>query len=505
MIGQLALRNITYRPWRSVLLFFGFGIGVAVMIVLLSIGEAMLSQARNEKLVGGGSITVLPEGLDVEVMKTGGIGGLFFSIDHASFLYHQLFVSPRFVKEISAVAPQIEGRLLYLRTPDGEEYPVHASGEIPSATKAVGAAPEIINGKWENDAGDRRWIAPTLAELRHEIDHFHIPSDSVADKETWAEWHYFNVLSEGGKRWAFVSFIVGGDVTGTKWGGQLGITVREQGGATRRFGATLDRSRVRFSTSDANLVFGDSHVTVLPDGDYEIRAAAREEPSDGSTGAGRIQINLRIHPAPYAYFPGVSMGSGGFVSGYTVPALRASASGALCVDGSCEHLTDAQAYHDHNWGVWRGVTWDWGASRAGHYTFLYGRVYPTDSAASIPPVLVYLIDSLGFRGVFRPRLISYEDGRMVRAGTTILNVPSRASFSDARGEDTLTVDISIEDAIATDTRPRRAAKEGERGDPLGSEKAHPYFIQMKGTARISGRLDGAPLTGTGTGFFETYR
>ena len=23
MIGQLALRNITYRPWRSVLLFFG--------------------------------------------------------------------------------------------------------------------------------------------------------------------------------------------------------------------------------------------------------------------------------------------------------------------------------------------------------------------------------------------------------------------------------------------------------------------------------------------------
>ncbi|MDB4872202.1 MAG: MacB-like periplasmic core domain protein, partial [Gemmatimonadales bacterium] len=75
MIAQLAFRNITYRPWRSVLLFFGYGVGVAVMIVLLSIGEALLSQARNEKLVGGGSITVLPEGLDVEVMKTGGIGG----------------------------------------------------------------------------------------------------------------------------------------------------------------------------------------------------------------------------------------------------------------------------------------------------------------------------------------------------------------------------------------------------------------------------------------------
>ena len=128
MIEQLALRNITYRPWRSMLLFFGFGIGVAVMIVLLSIGEAMLFQARNEKLVGGGSVTVLPEGVDVEVMKTGGIGGLFFSIDHASFLYRQLFASPRFAKEIPAVAPQIEGRLLYVRALDGSEYPVQASG-----------------------------------------------------------------------------------------------------------------------------------------------------------------------------------------------------------------------------------------------------------------------------------------------------------------------------------------------------------------------------------------
>jgi hypothetical protein len=478
---------------------------VAVMIVLLSIGEAMLFQARNEKLVGGGSITVLPEGLDVEVMKTGGIGGLFFSIDHASFLYRQLFASPRYAKEISAVAPQIEGRLLYVRTRDGKEYSVHASGDIPSATKAVGAAPEIVDGKWGNDDGDRRWVAPTMAELRHEIDHFHLPSDSIANRDTWAEWHYFNVLSQGGKRWAFVSFIVGGDVTGTKWGGKLGITLREQGGATRRFGATFDRSRVRFSTSDANLVFGDSRVTVLPDGDYEVRAAAREETGGGSSGAGRIEINLRVHPAPYAYFPGVAMGSDGFVSGYTVPALRASASGTLCVDGTCELLADAQSYHDHNWGVWRGVTWDWGASRAGQYTFLYGRVYPPDSTASVPPVLVYLIDSLGFRAVFRPELISYEDGRTIKSGRTTLHVPSRATFSDVRGDDTLRIDIEIEDAIATDTRPRRVVGEGERGDPLGSEKARPFFIQMKGAARISGRLDGAPLSGTGTGFFETYR
>ncbi|MFL5637838.1 MAG: hypothetical protein ACJ78M_00550 [Gemmatimonadaceae bacterium] len=503
MIGQLAYRNLTYRPWRSVLLLFGFGIGVGVMIVLLSIGEALLSQARNEKLVGGGTITVLPEGLDVEVMKTGGIGGLFFSIDHASFLYRQILASPRYRRDVAAVAPQIEGRLLYLRAPDGREYTVSASGEIPSATRAVGAGPEILAGKWDDDDGDRRWIAPTQFELRNEIDHFHIPSDSLADKDTWAEWHYFNVVSEGGKRWAFISFIVGGDVTGSGWGGQLGITLRNQDGTTRRFGATLDRSKVRFSTHEANVVFGDSHVTVLPDGDYEVKATASEE--GRAANPGRVEILLRVHPTPHAYFPGVAMGSGGFVSGYTVPALRASASGTLCVDTVCERLTDAQSYHDHNWGVWRGVTWDWGAARAGQYTFLYGRVYPPDSATSIPPVLVYLVDSLGFRAVFRPKLISYQDDRTVRIGPATIRVPSHATFTDARGADTLNVDLTIEDAIATDTRPRATLHENERGDPLGSEKARPYFIQMKGTARISGRLDGTALTGTGLGFFETYR
>jgi hypothetical protein len=136
-------------------------------------------------------------------------------------------------------------------------------------------------------------------------------------------------------------------------------------------------------------------------------------------------------------------------------------------------------------------------------------VYPGDSTSSIPPVLVYLVDSLGFRAVFRPKMISYEDARTVKIGSSVLQVPSRARFEDARGGDTLRVDIAVEDAIATDTRPRRNGKQqngtAERGDPLKSEKARPYFIQMKGTARISGRLDGQPLSGTGAGFFETYR
>lgn len=87
MSGQLsrllAWRNATWRPWRTLMLCAGFGVGVGVMIVLLAVGEAMVSQASQERLVGGGDVTVLPEGIDIEVLTTGGLGGLFFSVPNA--------------------------------------------------------------------------------------------------------------------------------------------------------------------------------------------------------------------------------------------------------------------------------------------------------------------------------------------------------------------------------------------------------------------------------------
>ena len=177
MITLIALRNFALRPWRSLFLLLGYSLGVGVMIVLLSIGEALLTQARQERLVGGGQITVLPEGIDIEVLKTGGLGGMFFSIDHARFIYRQLLAAPRLSPWIKAAAPQIESKLLYARLPNGREYAVEASGEIPSLTRAVGAAADLAQGSWEDDDLDRRWRDPTLAELRDDIDRFHLPPD----------------------------------------------------------------------------------------------------------------------------------------------------------------------------------------------------------------------------------------------------------------------------------------------------------------------------------------
>jgi hypothetical protein len=138
----------------------------------------------------------------------------------------------------------------------------------------------------------------------------------------------------------------------------------------------------------------------------------------------------------------------------------------------------------------------------GSYTLLYGRVEPPRDAGSQPPLFLYLVDSLGFRALFRPREISYVDDRTVTVGGKVIHVPSSAVLADARGRDTIRVELTIEDAIATDTRGPLV----ERGEARAARMlTTPYFVQMKGRARLSGAVGGQPLGGEGEGFFETYR
>ena len=497
MIWQLALRNLGFRKLRTLFLLAGYGLGVAVMIVLLSVGDAMIAQASDEKLVGGGDVTVLPEGLDVEVMKTGGVGGMFFSITNARFLYQQLLASPRQATDVRAVAPQIESKLLYVTGRDGREMPVRASGEIPDATRDVGAPAPLTEGAWRNDAGDRRWVAPTLAELRHDADHFHLPPRETAAPESWGEWHYFNVLSADTNRWWFITYIVGGAVPRGRWGGQLLVTTHETGKPARRFVMPVAAADVRFSTRDADLEFGDAgSVRVAPDGHYVIHGVARSEHGSRET----LRLDLDVTPSPRAYFPGATLLGGDAPSGYAVLGLRASATGSICAASRCEQFDRAQAYHDHNWGTWQGVTWDWGAARAGAYTILYGRVRaPTSSNIVEAPLFVYVVDSLGFRAVFRPRTISYDDSRAL-AGPG--RRPSTARMFDVRGTDTLDLSLTIDDAVASDTR----AGLMDRGEGAYARQLEtPWFLQMKGRARLAGRIGGLALSGEGIGFYETYR
>jgi hypothetical protein len=243
---------------------------------------------------------------------------------------------------------------------------------------------------------------------------------------------------------------------------------------------------------------GPSSVRVLADGRYAVRARARAEDGRGDV----VEVDLVVSPAERAYFPGATLASGDFASGYAVAGLRADATGSLCVAGRCERYDGAQSYHDHNWGTWQGVTWEWGATRAGAYTILYGRVQPPDSLGTGAPLFVYVTDSLGFRALFRPRTIRYDDARTVVVDGRPVRVPARGVMEDVRGRDTLRLELFVEDATATDTR-TALVERGEGG--YARQLRRPYFVQMKGTARLSGRMGGAPVDGTGAGFFETYR
>jgi hypothetical protein len=480
---SLGLRNLLLRKWRTALLLGGYGLGVATMIVLLSIGEALVLQASDEKLIGGGDVTVLPQGIDVEVMKTGGLGGMFFSIDHSRFIYRQLLAARRLQADVAVAAPQVTGKLLYVST-SARSFSVLASGEIPSLSREVGAVPRLGSGEWSDTPDDRRWTTPSPAELRHEIDRFHLPPAEVRGDTTWGEWHYFNVLWPSGRKWAFISFIVGGAIPEGRWGGQVLVTLHEVGRPVRRFVSQALPNAIAFSTTRADVRIGESSVNVLPNGDYRVLLKADD-----------LRMNLVVVPAPTAFFPGASIGGTGVVSGYVVPGLRASASGTVCVTSNCETLHGVQSYHDHNWGVWRDVAWEWGEARTGDYTLLYGRLI-TDGVAD-QPLFLYVVDSLGFVGLYRPKKIEYTDDRVLSVDGRSIRIPSRATMRDDRGDDQIFVDLEVDDAAATDLRKTAGGRPGSMG--------RRYFVQLKGTARLRGRIAGRDVTGAGQGFFETYR
>jgi hypothetical protein len=476
MLLTLAFRHLWVRKVRALFLLFGFSLGVGVMIVLLSVGEAMLDQARDVSLVGGGEVTILPQGIDVEAMRTGGAGGMFFTIDRARFLTRQTIGGPRHASVVRTVSPALERKLVYLckaRTPCRPDA-VRAGGEIPSRAGAVGAGLDVLTGRWADSPADSAYIAPSAQQLYDELDRFHVPP---SPDSTWAEWQYYNVVTAPNEWW-YLTYLVGGQVLEGRWGGRVLITHRRPDGRYERFTADAPGIPGMFDTTSADLDIGGSTVRQR-DGTYALHAAA-------GGGAGRVTIDLTVHPIPDRFFPAVELREQALLSGYAVPALAASASGTICVAGRCRTVSDAPAYHDHNWGVWRNVTWEWGAARGGRVSVLYGGVYESGDRTS--PFFLALVDSLGVRQILRFDAIEYRGARPA-AGR--LGTPAPRSFSllAARLSDTLRMTVDVRDAVAT-------------GMNAGAIRRD--FLQMRGAFRLSGMVHGEEISDSGTGFFETY-
>jgi hypothetical protein len=467
MIVRLALAELRNRPGRALFLLGGYALGVAVMVVLLAVGEAMLEQARDRDLVGGGDVVVVPAGISAEMLKAGGVSSLFLGIDHARFLQRNLLESPRGREDhgIVSASPILDGKQVELYAGDRRIGAI-ASGEIPSRTAAAGAAPRLLSGRWADTEADRRWTDPSRPELLREIDRFHVPP--VRDS-TWAEWHYFNVVLDEG-RWIYATLMVAGEVgVPGRWGGRVLLTVREPDGTHRSLTRDLPGEQVLFDTASPDLRFGD-------------RAFVRQE-GDGyhvAADAGGVRVDLRVTPAPGRYFPPTDLGSDSLISGYVTPALYARAEGTVCLP-RCEAVRGAQAYHDHNWGVWRDVSWEWGSASDAELSLLYGVV--RGAGTGTEGLFAYLVDGRGVRGVYRPGAIRFTEMQTVAVGGRSIRVPRRFVFEDARQGMRVTVDVEAVHVTDMNRATRR------------------WFVQMRGTATVTER---GRTIGTLRGFFETY-
>ena len=79
MILRLAIRSLAVRPWRTVVLAAGFGLGIAVMAALLGVGEVIMEQAHAPALRGGGDLVV---------------GGAFGPVESARFVLAHVLGGP---------------------------------------------------------------------------------------------------------------------------------------------------------------------------------------------------------------------------------------------------------------------------------------------------------------------------------------------------------------------------------------------------------------------------
>lgn len=476
MISGLALAELRHRPGRAALLLLGYALGVAVMVVLLSVGEAMLTQARDEALLGGGDLIIVPRGISPEMLRSGGTSSLFLGLDQARFIQRQVLESPRGRQEkgIAAASPLLDGHLVRISRPGGTTFQAIATGEIPGRAAATGGAPQLLSGSWRDSDADRRWVDPTAEELYHEIDAFHFPYGTAIGDSTWAEWHYFNVTLDD-DRWIYLSYMTGGRVgTPGEWGGQLLLTIRSADGRHESISETFADSLVHFDTTSADVQIGPRNIVQQRDGRYHIQASI-----EGG------EIDLVVTPSPNRIFPPSELGSGDLVSGYVVPALGGTASGRICLPMAtpviCEEIHEARAYHDHNWGVWRDVSWDWGAAFDGTTSLLYGAVHPPDE--SDPGIFAYLVDVDGVVGVYRAGAVTRIGEIPISIGDAVVSTPAALRFADLRRG--LEVEIEITDRHVTDMERAIA----------------PYFIQMRGTAVV--RRAGWPEQRL-QGYFETY-
>src|SRR5262249_5773381 len=203
----------------------------------------------------------------------------------------------------------------------------------------------------------------------------------------------------------------------------------------------------------------------------------------GRSAQGRISIEA----SPGRLVPPIEIGGAhGWRTGYVVPVMSGNLDGTLDVATERVSFAGGAGYHDHNWGFWRGVSWQWGQAQQGDLSLMYGRVSPPPDAADpnrIP----------GFVGALGP------DGPLGYATDVMID-----EMNDANGQPrTITVigrsrllDVRMHFQVGSVVMTRMTQ---------GALSSGLSFLQMRGQYTVTGHAGERDINFVAQGSAETFR
>jgi hypothetical protein len=456
MIGRLALRSLTAHPVRSAVLAAGFGFGVCVMAILLGVAQIVLDQAQSPQLIGGGDVLIrMAPQVPARLLLAGTLQ------------------SDALRSRVRVAAPFHTAALYLIH--DGKTTRVDARGGIPSLERAIGDQETESVAAWRDSPADDAWTHDTPDRVLRQIDRFHAIPDAPEWSGSWAEWLYFNGRS-GDARF-YLTFLVGPRTTDGRRAAGVRLQL-ERHGKMETFGssALMDDADV---LEAPDLTIGGSSVRL--DGlRYRIHLDV------ASAGGRRVTGDLTIQGSPGRLVPPIEIsGARGWVTGYVVPVMSGALTGAVNVDGEPVAF-DGTGYHDHNWGFWQGVSWQWGQVQQGDLSFIYGRVFPPREAADPEHIP-------GFVGVLGP------DGPLGYATDVQISETNDASGKPRRIDiqaHSASLDLTLRVDIASQVTTHMA--QGPLANGID-------FLQLRGQYTVSGQAGAREIAFTAPGSAETFR
>ena len=171
-----------------------------------------------------------------------------------------------------------------------------------------------------------------------------------------------------------------------------------------------------------------------------------------------------------------------------VPVLDGPIGGALRVGTETIVLEGGNGYHDHNWGFWEGVTWNWGQVAHDDLSFVWGRILPPADAADPKRVPGFL----GVMGAEGP--LGFSTNVTIDEAFAPGEDSPRAVSVRARGD---AIDLEMRLEIESVVRNRA-------GGPALSGDGNLDFLQMRAGYRVEGTIGSRAVAFTAPGAAETF-